>query len=81
MRIGRYSVVVASATATKIMSKEEWNMVADRVKPIDISPITTDAQAGMIVHEKIKKIYKVINRENIPVSDKRKLLMYLCHES
>lgn len=80
MRIGRYAVVVASATATKSISAEEWNMIADRVHPVNIEPITTDAQAGMLVHEKIKKAYKVINRDNIPVSDKRKLLMYLCHE-
>ena len=80
MRLGRYSVVVASATATKSLTESEWNMISDRVKPVDISNIKSDTEAGLVIHDKIQEVYKRLNRQNISVSEKRKIVMYLCHE-
>jgi len=79
MRIGNFSVVVADATATRALKPEEWAFIADKVEKIDLDKYkyAKPATLGMIVHHRIHEIYKVIKRDNIPVADKRRVIMYL----
>lgn len=78
MRFGKFVSIVDEVTSTKKLDSIEWDKV-NKLPKIPLNNLNENdvTNIGLLIFDRFDKMYSVLGRKNIPVADKRKVLIHL----
>lgn len=78
MRFGKYISLGNEITSTKALNADEWDKI-NKLPKIHLNNINESdvTVVGLMIFDRFDKMYSVLGRKNIPIADKRKVLIKL----